>query len=189
MADGSVTFRKVLTIDELQRLRQAARAAGKSVVQCHGCFDIVHPGHIRHLQHAAKMGDILLVTVTGDKAMAKGTGRPLIPQELRAENLAALDCVDWVHIDDHPTAAELLEHVQPDIYVKGAEYEHNQDERLKRERDVVERHGGRVVYSSGDIVFSSTALIAALQESINPLHARLRELVEHHDVNPATIDP
>jgi rfaE bifunctional protein nucleotidyltransferase chain/domain len=183
------TDRKVLSLDDLTRLRAEAREAGLSVVQCHGCFDIVHPGHIRHLQFAAKQGDLLLVTITGDAAMRKGTGRPLIPQELRAENLAALDCVDWVHIDEHPTAAALLEHSRPDVYIKGAEYEHAGDARLDRERAVVEKHGGRIVFSSGDVVFSSTALIAALQQTADPLHRRIVELTEQHDLRPETLEP
>lgn len=184
MGETDCKYRKVIDAEELRRRREAAREAGRAVVQCHGCFDIVHPGHIRHLQQAAKLGDILLVTVTGDAAMAKGAGRPLIPEELRAENLAALDCVDWVYLDPNPTARELLDRVRPDIYVKGTEYEHSDDPRLLQEREAVERHGGRVVYSSGDIIFSSTALIAALQDSVDPLHRRVRELVDKHNISP-----
>jgi len=181
--------RGVLSLQEASRKREEARRDGRTVVQCHGCFDIVHPGHVRHLQDAAKLGDYLLVTVTSDLAMAKGEGRPLIPQELRAENLAALDCVDWACVDTCRTAAELLETLRPDIYVKGREYETTQDPRLFAEREVVERHGGRVVFSSGDIVFSSTALIAELQEMADPFHARVRTLIEQHDLRPERVDP
>lgn len=166
-----------------------AQADGEVVVMCHGCFDIVHPGHVRHLQQAAKLGDRLLVTITGDSLIEKGTGRPLIPQELRAENLAALDCVDWVAINPRPTAAELLELVQPDIYVKGREYEHNRDPRFRLEREIVERHGGRVVFTSGDVVFSSTALINALEESASPVQSTLRRLIAQHDISPSSVDP
>jgi rfaE bifunctional protein nucleotidyltransferase chain/domain len=169
---------KVLSLEQLLALRARARAEGKTVVQCHGCFDIVHPGHIRHLRFARSQGDILLVSITGDTEMRKGTGRPLIPEELRAENLAALDCVDWVYIDGHPTARELLEAVQPDVYVKGRDYESNQDPRFAAERQAVERRGGRVVFSSGDVIFSSTALIAAMENSIDPYHARLARLLD-----------
>ena len=109
--------------------------------------------------------------------MKKGTGRPLIPEELRAENLAALDCVDWVYIEQAATAKELLEAVAPDVYVKGKEYELNNDPRFLAERAAVERHGGRVVFGSGDVVFSSSALIAALEQSVDPYHARLRQLL------------
>jgi len=147
------------------------------VVQCHGCFDIVHPGHIRHLRQAKGAGDILLVSITGDAAYGKRAGQPLIPEDLRADNLAELDCVDWVYVDDRPTARELLEEVRPDVYVKGREYERNGDPRFKAERETVERHGGRVVFSSGDVVFSSTALIAALEQSVDPYHARLGQLL------------
>ncbi len=168
---------KILSRDALLAARARAKAEGRSVVQCHGCFDIVHPGHLRHLRHAKSQGDILLVTITGDSMINKGTGRPLIPQELRAENLAALDCVDWVYIEPRPTALELLEDVRPDIYVKGREYELNADPRFQAERDAVIRHGGRVVFSSGDVVFSSTALIAALEHSVDPYHARLQQLL------------
>lgn len=168
--------RKVLTIDRLAELRERARAEGRRVVHCHGCFDIVHPGHVRHLRHARSQGDLLLVSITGDGEMTKGDGRPLIPQELRAENLAELDCVDWVHIDHHRTAAELLERVRPDVYVKGREYESSDDPRFLAERDAVERHGGRVLFSSGDVVFSSTALIAAMDEAVDPYHRRFCQL-------------
>ena len=169
---------KILDFAALRAAREGARAAGRKVVQCHGCFDIVHPGHIRHLRQAKSFGDILLVTLTGDAAIKKGTGRPLIPEELRAENLAALDFVDWVYIEPRPTAQELLSEVQPDVYVKGREYEFNEDPRFHAERAEVEKHGGRVVYSSGDVVFSSTALIAAMEQSVDPFHHRLAALIQ-----------
>jgi rfaE bifunctional protein nucleotidyltransferase chain/domain len=167
---------KVLDLETLLRRRETARQAGRRVVHCHGCFDIVHPGHIRHLRHARSLGDLLLVSITGDAAMAKGAGRPLIPEELRAENLAALDFVDWVHIEPLATAAELLERVRPDVYVKGREYEFNDDPRFAAERRAVEGGGGSVVFSSGDVVFSSTALIAALERTADPFQQRLAQL-------------
>jgi rfaE bifunctional protein nucleotidyltransferase chain/domain len=169
---------KILSLEQLLASRAQARTAGLKVVHCHGCFDIVHPGHLRHLRHAKAQGDLLLVSITGDSLINKGNGRPLIPQELRAENLAALDCVDWVYIEPRPTAAELLGEVQPDIYVKGREYEFNNDPRFKAEQEIVTRHGGRVVFSSGDVVFSSTALIAALEQSADPYHARMKVLLQ-----------
>jgi rfaE bifunctional protein nucleotidyltransferase chain/domain len=168
---------KILTLPALLAKREEARRRGLTVVQCHGCFDIVHPGHLRHLRHAKAEGDVLLVTITGDSMISKGMGRPLIPQELRAENLAALDCVDWVYVEPRPTAVELLGEVRPDVYVKGREYELNRDPRFAAEKDAVLRHGGRIVFSSGDVVFSSSALIAALERSADPYHARLRALL------------
>ncbi len=178
---------KILSAEQLAAARAAARRAGKRVVHCHGCFDIVHPGHLRHLRHARSHGDLLLVSITGDAEMKKGTGRPLIPEELRAENLAALDCVDWVFIEQRPTARELLDEVRPDVYIKGKEYELNNDPRFLAERAAVESHGGRVVFSSGDVVFSSSALIAALEQSIDPYHARLRQLLELSELDGAEL--
>lgn len=180
---------RILTRERLLERRAEARRAGLSVVQCHGCFDLVHPGHVRHLQHAAKQGDVLLVSITADAEMRKGQGRPLFPQEMRAENLAALDCVDWVYINPHETAEALLEEVRPDVYIKGREYEANSDPRFRAERDAVERHGGRVVFSSGDVVFSSTALIAAMEQQSDPFHSRLRQLVDSHDLSPQRLEP
>lgn len=173
---------KVLGWEELLRARARLRAAGKRVVQCHGCFDIVHPGHIRHLRQAKSLGDVLLVSITGDTGISKGVGRPLIPEELRADNLAALDFVDMVYVEHRATAVEMLSHVQPDIYIKGKEYESNRDSRFLAERQAVERAGGRVVFSSGDVVFSSTALIAAMEQSVDPFHARLAHLLRRDEL-------
>ena len=96
MVDETIVYRegKIVTCPEAVSLVRTAQRGGEVVVLCHGCFDIVHPGHVRHLQQAARLGNRLLVTITGDSMVDKDTGRPLIPQELRAENLAALDCVD-----------------------------------------------------------------------------------------------
>jgi rfaE bifunctional protein nucleotidyltransferase chain/domain len=168
--------RKIVGLDALLAARAKLRASGRRLVQCHGCFDIVHPGHIRHLRQARSLGDALLVSITGDPAISKGHGRPLIPEELRAENLAALDCVDLVYVDPSPTALDLLQALHPDVYVKGKEYENNADPRFVAERRAVEAGGGRVVFSSGDVVFSSTTLIAALEQSVDPYHQRLVQL-------------
>lgn len=178
----------ILAIDDLAERARAARAAGETVVLCHGCFDIVHPGHIRHLEQAARLGDRLVVTVTGDAGVGKGAGRPLIPQELRAENLAALDVVDWVAISSEPTAAQVLRAVEPDIYVKGREYEANHDPRFEEEKALVQSYGGRVVFSSGDVIFSSTALISALTETYEREHTAVRRLLDRLSVDDTTID-
>ncbi len=189
MAPVASNLTKVLSRDELLARRAEARAMGRKVVQCHGCFDIVHPGHVRHLRHAAEHGDILLVSITADALIGKGDGRPLFPQELRAENLAALDCVDWVHVNPDSTAEALLREVRPDVYIKGREYEGNADPRFRAEREAVERAGGRVVFSSGDVVFSSTALIGAMEQRVDPFHARLRQLVEQGEIDAARLGP
>src|SRR5688572_1023915 len=138
--------RKVCTLEQLIAVREAAAKGDKAAVHCHGCFDIVHPGHIQYLQFARGQGDLLVVSLTADPQVNKGTSRPLIPEDLRAASVAALECVDFVYINPHPTAVELIEALKPDVYVKGREYETNNDLRFLAERDAVTKHGGRVIF-------------------------------------------
>src|SRR5213078_2732395 len=106
---------KVCSLDRLLSIRNSARQNGQTVVHCHGCFDIVHPGHIHYLQFAKALGDVLVVSVSADPQVNKGPARPLIPEDLRAGSLAALECVDYVYVNPHATAVELLGVLQPDL--------------------------------------------------------------------------
>ncbi len=151
---------KVISIPEAATRAREAQRGGGAVVLCHGCFDIVHPGHLRHLLWARQQGDLLVVSVSADEVIDKGLGRPLVPERLRAENLAALECVDMVVVSPTPTAVETLQAIKPDRYVKGAEYRESHDARVAAERDVVHSYGGKVLFSSGDVVYSSTRLIS-----------------------------
>ena len=150
---------------------QAARRAGQKVAQCHGCFDLLHIGHIRHLQSARRMGDVLVVTVTSDRYVNKGPGRPAFPERVRAEALAALDCVDFVAIDQSPTAVEAIGVLQPDYYVKGQEFAGSRHlpPRLQAEVDAVRAAGGDVRFTH-EPVYSSTALLQshAITEEVRP---------------------
>ena len=150
--------KKIHSIDSLRVERAQLRDAGKTVVQCHGCFDIVHPGHIRYLRFARSLGDVLVVTVSSDDAVMKGYDRPYIPEDLRLDNLAELSCVDYVALSEDEWAGPVLEALQPDIYVKGREYESKKDARFAGEKKIVESYGGRVVLGSGDVIFSSTEI-------------------------------
>lgn len=178
---------KIVTLEGLLAQRARWRAGAVRVVHCHGCFDIVHPGHIRHLRQARSLGGALVVTITGDAGYTKRGGTPLIPEALRAENLAELDCVDRVCVVEAPTAEDLLRRLAPDVYVKGREYETNNDPRFAAERRAVEAGGGRVVFTSGDVVFSSTALIAALEQRVDPFHARLGQLLGRSELQGPTL--
>lgn len=179
---------RIVSKERAVRVIEDARATGRRIVLCHGCFDLVHPGHVRHLRQAARLGDLLVVGVTADALVGKGDGRPLIPQELRAENLAALDCVSLVVISAEPTAEGLITGLRPDIYCKGREYEFSEDPRFLSERRLVESHGGRVVFTSGDVIFSSTALMrdldgamqTALDRSLPEDDRRIAALVRRH---------
>ncbi len=184
--------RKVVTVDRLKRivtdLRQTASGHEESpptVVLCHGCFDIVHPGHIRYLEFARTQGDLLVVSITGDALISKGNQRPYIPQELRAENLAVLELVDYVVVDSNPTACSLIQLLSPDVYVKGQEYATSTDPRFLAERDVVESGGGRVIFSSGDVVFSSSRLgeLMALSDPDSPSLDSLGAVCRRHAID------
>jgi len=98
---------KIKTVDELAKCI-GPRPRAKKVIMCHGTFDIVHPGHIRHLMYAKSKADILVASLTADKHITKANFRPFVPQELRAMNLAALELVDYVVIDRNPTPIENL---------------------------------------------------------------------------------
>src|SRR4029077_7266091 len=140
------------------------------------------PGHIHHLQYAKSLGDLLVVSVSADSHVNKGVDRPLIPDDLRAKSLAALECVDAVYLNHEPTAVDLLEQLRPDLYVKGREYEKNFDPRFAAERDAVTSNGGRVVFSSNDIVYSSTALIGGMSRTDPFKDEKLRRLCHRYDL-------
>jgi rfaE bifunctional protein nucleotidyltransferase chain/domain len=153
---------KVLALEDIVRRLEAPRLKGRRIVHCHGCFDLMHIGHIRHLQAARAMGDVLVVTVTADAHVNKGEGRPAFTDEERAESLAALACVDFVAINREPTAVAAIRLLKPDYYVKGqvAEDPGGRSPNLQREIETVRAVGGDVRFTH-EVVFSSTALLKA----------------------------
>src|SRR4051812_35574747 len=138
---------KVVLLDSLLTLRAGWRRAGQSVVWTNGCFDLLHAGHVRSLQAAARLGDVLVVGLNSDASVRrlKGPGRPLVPQDERACVLAALVCVDHVVVFDDLTPTALLECLRPDVHCKGAEYAPPNGRPIP-EKAVVEAHGGRVEF-------------------------------------------
>ena len=134
---------------------------GRRIVHCHGVFDLLHIGHIRHFQAARRFGDLLVVTVTPDRFVNKGPHRPVFNEVLRAEAVAALDCVDFVAINGWPTAVEAIRLLKPHFYVKGSEYSdvsRDVTRGIVAEREAAAAVGGKLVFTD-DIVFSSTNLI------------------------------
>jgi len=151
---------KVKTVEELKAIL-GPRPRPKRMIMCHGTFDIVHPGHIRHLIYAKSKADILVASVTGDRHIAKANFRPYVPEQLRAMNLAVLEMVDYVIIDSEPKPLRNLELLQPDYFAKGYEYVKGGviDPRTQEELNVLESYGGEFIYTPGDIVYSSSAII------------------------------
>ena len=175
-------YRKIKSREALAAIIKREKERGKTIVQCHGCFDILHPGHLRHLKFASEQGDILVVSVSADSVVNKGYNRPYVPQELRAENIAVIEFVDYVCIDDGPSAEEILTLFQPDIYVKGVEYEHDYTGRIGRERRLVESYGGKVIFSSGEVAYSSTHIIENHRDKIDIDDERLELLCERNKI-------
>lgn len=142
MAGHTAAQDKVRNLPDLLQLIQGRRERGETVVCTNGCFVLLHIGHVRSLEFAAGLGDILIVGVNDDESVRalKSTGRPLVPAAERAELLAALGCVDYIVIFPETTAERLLEAIRPDVYVKGAEY----TEETLPEAPVIRSYGGRI---------------------------------------------
>lgn len=144
-----------------EKIRPELKKRTKTIALCHGVFDLIHPGHIIHLQQAKKMADILVVSITAAEYVRKGPGRPYFNDEMRLKVLEALECVDYVMLSESYTVDDIVQSVEPDLYIKGAEYAKESEDvtgKIRVERELVEKHGGKVAYTTG-LVFSSTKLI------------------------------
>src|ERR1700726_2058571 len=156
---GGSYRRKIKTIEELCDA-VGPRPRKNAVVMCHGVFDLVHPGHIRHLVYAKEKADILVASLTADAHITKAQYRPFVPQELRALNLAALEMVDFVLIDLNPTPIDNIARIQPDFFAKGYEYaDGGINPKTQHELEVLQSYGGELLFTPGDIVYSSSHLI------------------------------
>lgn len=161
MTQTSSYSAKIKDLPDLGQVLASVRADGKKIVHCHGVFDLIHIGHIRHFEEAKKFGDLLVVTITRDEFVNKGPGRPVFNQDLRLEAIAALDCVDYVAVNEWPLASGSIEIIRPDFYVKGSDYRNADDDRtggIALEEESVKAVGGALVFTD-DITFSSSSLI------------------------------
>ncbi len=152
---------KILDLDELATRLAELRAGGKRIVHSHGVFDLLHMGHIRHLEEAKHQGDVLVVTLTQDRHVNKGPHRPAFPEALRAEGIAALGVVDFVAINRWPTAVEAIQLLRPDVYAKGPDYKQNDKDitgGIQAEGAAIQSVGGQIYYTE-DITFSSSHLL------------------------------
>ena len=154
---------KVVSVSELPGRVKKLRAAGKKIVATNGCFDLVHPGHVRYLKAARALGDILVVGLNGDASVRelKGEGRPLNDEKDRAEVLAALETVDLVTIFPELRATRFLEAAAPDIYVKGGDY--NSDTLNAEERAALEKVGAKIDIVPFEKGYSTTRIIEKLR--------------------------
>jgi cytidyltransferase-like protein len=151
---------KIRDLDGLVADLDRHRGDGKRIVHCHGVFDLLHIGHIRHFEQARKLGDVLVVTVTPDRFVNKGAGRPAFPDHLRAEVIASLGCVDYVAVNRWANAVETIRLLRPHVFAKGSEYRDHKDTtgNIGLEKEAVRLTRGELVFTD-DITCSSSALI------------------------------
>ena len=155
----------------------------KKIILCHGVFDIVHPGHIRHFAHCKQKADILIVSLTRDIFIKKGTYRPMVPERLRAFNLASLQLVDYVIIDQNTSPVKLLKKIKPNFFAKGLEYANLKNPLTVKEKNVVESFGGKMIFSPGDYVLSSSKIINQIQPDLKFEKLKLLMDTENVDFN------
>jgi len=178
----------IATKSEFTDIKKELRAAGKKIVLCHGVFDLVHPGHIIHFEEAKKMGDVLVVSVTAAQYVRKGPDRPYFNDEMRLKFLSAISCIDYVILSEGYTVDDIIEAVEPDLYVKGEEYRNEKDDitgKISKEIELVRSHGGDIAYTGGQ-VFSSTRLInqalPSLSDEVKSFMADFKKTCQMSDI-------
>jgi D-glycero-beta-D-manno-heptose 1-phosphate adenylyltransferase len=157
---------KLKPLAELEVIAREFRAAGRKVVFANGCFDLLHVGHVRYLQNARSLGDVLILGVNSDACVAalKGKGRPLQSEADRIEILSSLECVDYVVLFDAPTVDAILRALKPDIHAKGTDY----TEASVPERETVLSYGGRIAIAGDPKNHSTRDLIQTILSKIHP---------------------
>lgn len=164
---GNLVSNKIKTLEELAAII-GPRPRDKKVIMCHGAFDLVHPGHVRHLAYAKSKADILIASLTGDEHITKANFRPYVPEDLRAYNLSAFEMVDYVIIDRNPTPIENLKRLEPDFFAKGYEYvDGDIPPKTREEMETLEAYGGLMIFTPGDIVYSSSRFIETTPPNIS----------------------
>jgi rfaE bifunctional protein nucleotidyltransferase chain/domain len=159
--NASSSAAKFVSVAVLAARADELKRSGRTVVMCHGCFDILHYGHLRHFEAARQFGDVLVITVTPDRFVNKGPGRPIFSQAQRAELLSGLAAVDLVALNEWDSAVPAIQLIRPDVFVKGQEYE-PRDQRVNPnfalEAAAMQAIGGRVAFTHEE-TSSSTAAV------------------------------
>ena len=173
--------KKISSLEKIKKIL-GKRPRKKKVILCHGNFDVVHPGHVRHLIYAKSKADLLIVSITADQYIQKGVYRPFVPENLRAQNLAAFEMVDYVIIDQNKTSIKILKNLKPDFYAKGFEYSSGElPPATQEESKVVEKYGGEMIFTPGDVVYSSTKLLNLSQPKID--NYKILDLMELNKIS------
>ena len=164
---------KINSLESIRKVINTAKRRKKKIVLCHGVFDLLHIGHIKHFKEAKSLGDILIVTLTPDAYVNKGPQRPTFTEKLRLEAIAALECVNYVALNTTPTAINVIKKLKPNIYCKGKDYINHKNDisgNIKEEIDVIKKIGGKIFFT-GTRTFSSSKLI-----NLNESHSESQNL-------------
>lgn len=167
-------MKKIYSLNNLSSIISKIKKKSKSIVLCHGVFDLLHVGHIKHLKKAKTLGDKLVVTITADNFVNKGPGKPLFNQKLRAEAIEALEMVDFVAINENPTALKPISLIKPNIYCKGKDYKNSNDDitgEIKNELKELKKFGGKIIFTE-ELTFSSSRLINSETDFYSKKHKR-----------------
>ena len=153
---------KIKKLEELERMVEEARKKGKKIVTTNGCFDILHMGHIRYLQDAAKLGDLLIVGINSDASVRKlkGAKRPVVPERERAEVVASLGCVDYVFVFNEDTPIAFAGRLKPHVHAKGGDY----FDKKMVEKEIIEKHGGKIIILKEEQGYSTSNTIKRINE-------------------------
>jgi rfaE bifunctional protein nucleotidyltransferase chain/domain len=157
--------RKIKSLEELKAIVRQIRGSGRKIVFANGCFDLIHAGHVRYLEAAKALGDVLILGVNSDICVSslKGMGHPLQKESDRAEIVASMDCVDYVLLFDAPTVDGILEELRPDVHAKGTDY----TEESVPERETVLSYGGKVAIAGDPKNHSTRDLIQTIVSKVH----------------------
>lgn len=168
-------MKKIVDLSDLNLIAKKLKKNKYKIILCHGVFDLLHVGHIKHLKKAKELGDKLIVTITADKYVNKGPGKPVFNQELRAEALSSIEYVDYVSINFNSTAIEPLSIIKPDIYCKGKDYKNNNDDltgEIKNELSVLKKNKGNICYTH-ELTFSSSRTLNTATNFYSDKHKKI----------------
>ena len=170
---------KIISPNQLKNISFKAKKNNKKIVSVHGVFDVVHIGHIHHFIEAKKYGDLLVLSITGDKFVNKGFNKPYFDEERRSLFLASLEVVNYVVINQNKSAYEIIKKLKPNVYCKGPDYKKKSGDlagNLEKERNTVNKYGGKLIITKGER-FSSTKLLNNKFEDFNPGQTKINELL------------
>ena len=153
--------KKIINYLDIEKVLKPMKKKRKKIVHCHGVFDLLHIGHLKHFKSAKKYGDILVISVTPDKFVQKGFERPYFNSEQRMESLASIEVVDFVILNNSTNAVDIIKKIKPNYYVKGPDYKNFKEDitgQIKNEELVVKKNGGKIVFTE-DPIYSSSSIL------------------------------